>query len=134
MIGDDQIDPELPRPPGRADPARAAVDRHEHGCTLGSQPFDRRDLKVVAVADPIGDEVNHVRAEHLQRPAQDHGGGDAVHVVVAVDGDPLLRGNRREEAIDCRRHAGQAEWVPELVERRREEPFGLIGIGQSAQA
>ena len=30
-----------------------------------------------------------VGAEQLERAAQDDRGGDAVHVVVAVDGDPL---------------------------------------------
>ena len=53
--------------------------------------------------------MHDVGAEQLERAPQDHRRRDAVDVVVAVDGDPLLARDRREDAIDrdraCRRAA-----------------------------
>ena len=85
-----EIDAELARAPRRVGAADAAVHRHDQRDALGVQPLDRRRLQSVAVAQPLGDEVHDVGAEQLERAAQDHGRGDAVDVVVAVDRDPLL--------------------------------------------
>ena len=79
--------------------ADAAVDRDDHLRAVGVQPLDRRRLQAVAVAQPLGDEMGDVAAEQLEGPAQDHGRGDAVDVVVAVD-DDALAGRRRRAAAD----------------------------------
>ena len=107
VIGDDQVDAELARAARRLGAADAAVDRDDQRHAVGVQPIDRRRLQAVAVAQPLGDEVHDVAAEHLERAAQDDGRGDAVDVVVAVDGDPLAARERLLEAVDrrgpCRR-------------------------------
>ena len=90
MVGDDQVDAELARAPRGVGAADAAVHRDDQRDAVGVQPLDRRRLQAVAVLQPLGDEVHDVGAEQLERAAQDHRGGDAVDVVVAVDGDPLL--------------------------------------------
>ena len=61
---------------------------------FGVQAIDRGGLQAVAVAQPLGDEVDDVAAEHLERAAQDDRRGDAVDVVVAVDGDALASRER----------------------------------------
>ena len=90
MVGDDQIDAELARAPRRVGAADAAVDRDDQRDAVGVQPIDRRRLQAVAVLQPLGDEVDDVGAEQFERAAQDDRRRDAVDVVVAVDGDPLL--------------------------------------------
>ena len=90
VVGDDQIDAELARAARRLGAADAAVDRDDQRDAVGVQPLDRRRLQPVAVAQPLGDEVDDVGAEQLERAPQDDGRRDAVDVVVAVDGDPLL--------------------------------------------
>ena len=84
------------------DAADAAIHRDHQPRAVGVQPIERRRLQPVAVAQPLGNEVHDVGAEQLERAAQDHGRGDAVDVVVAVDGDALLAGDRAEDAIDGR--------------------------------
>ena len=98
--------------------ADAAVDRDDQLHALGVQPFDRRRLQAVAVAQPLGNEVDDVAAEHLERAPQDHGGGDAVDVVVAVDRDPLAPRERPLEPLDRRVHAGEPERIVQVIERR----------------
>ena len=75
--------------------ADAAVDRDDDARAGGVQAIDVGRLQAVAVAQPLRQEVRDVAAEELERPAQDHRRGDAVDVVVAVDGDALLAGDGR---------------------------------------
>ena len=107
VIGDDEIDAELARPPRGVGAANAAVDRHDDVDLLGVQPIDRRRLQAVAVAQPLRDEVDDLAAEHLERAPEDDGRGDAVDVVVAVDRDPLAARQRplepRRRPAPCRR-------------------------------
>ena len=74
---------------------------------FGVQPLDRRGLEPVAVAQPLGDEVDDVAAEHLERAAQDDGGRDPVDVVVAVDRDRLVLRERPLEPRDRLVHVGE---------------------------
>ena len=103
VVGDDQVDAELARAPRGLDAADAAVDRDDQRHAVGVQPIDRRRLQAVAVAQPLGDEVHDVAAEHLERAAEDHGRGDAVDVVVAVNRDALAAGDGLLEPLDRRR-------------------------------
>ena len=90
VIGDDEIDAEL---------ARAQRGIGARGCRSRPRPRARTPsacsrsiagrLKAVAVAQPLRDEMHDVAAEHLERAPEDDGRRDAVHVVVAVDRDPL---------------------------------------------
>ena len=128
MVGDDQIDAELARAPRGLGAADAAVDRDDQRHALGMQPVDRRGLEAIAVLQPFGDEVDDVAAEQLERPAQDDGRGDAVDVVVAVDGDPLLAGQRLFEPRDRAVHVREPEGIVQLVERRVQEACRELGI------
>ena len=134
VIGDDQVDAELARAAGRFGAADAAVDRNDQPDAVGVQPFDRRRLQTVAVAESFRDEVDDLAAEELQRPAQDDRRGDAIHVVVAVDGDPLLAREGLLDPGDRGRHVGEPERVVQVIERRVEEARGILRISQAAQA
>jgi hypothetical protein len=114
MVGDDQVDAELARPHCRLDAADPAVDRDDQLDAVRMQPFDGRRLEPVAVAQSLRDEMGDVGAEQFQRPPQDHGGGDAVDVVVAVDRDAILSLNRREHTLDRIGHAGQRERIVQI--------------------
>ena len=106
VVGDDQIDAELAGAPRRLGAANAAVDRHDQLHAFGVQPIDRAGLQAVAVGQPLGNEVADVGAQQLERAAQDHRRGDAVDVVVAVDGDALAI-RRSRAAADRRRIPGR---------------------------
>ena len=95
--------PELARAPRGFGAADAAVDRDDQLHAFGVQAIERGRLQAVAVAQPLGDEVDDVAAEQLQRAPQDHGGGDAVDVVVAVHGDALAAARSRARGASTAR-------------------------------
>ena len=132
MVGDDQIDAELARPARRIGAADPAVHRHDERDAVRVQPFDRRRLQPVAVADALRNEVHDVGAEQLERPAQNHRGRDAVDVVVAVDRDPLLARDGGHDAIDRDAHVGEPHRIVELVERRVQKARGELRVAEPA--
>ena len=111
MVGDDQIDAELTRPARRLRRADAAVDRDDQLHAFGVQAIDRAGLQAVAVGQPFGNEMADVGAEQLERAPQNHRRGDAVDVVVAVDGDALAIGDRGQQPIDGAFEAGQLQRI-----------------------
>src|SRR6185503_736016 len=102
MVGDDQVETEVPRSCGRLDTANAAVHRDDQHDAEGMKTLDRRRLQAITVSQPLGDEVRNVRAEQLQCATENDRGGDTVHVVVAVDRDALLVLDRAKDAVDSR--------------------------------
>jgi hypothetical protein len=78
--------------------------------------------------------VHHVGAKQLQRAAQDDRGRDAIDVIVAVDGDPIVRRNRTKNPVDRDGHAGQAKRVIQVVDSRRQESSRVIGGPKAANA
>ena len=134
VVGDDQIDAELARAPRGVGAADAAVDRDDQRDAVGVQPLDRRRLQPVAVLQPLGDEVHDVGAEQLERAPQDDGRRDAVHVVVAVDRDPLLARDRRQDAIDRDAHVGEQHRIVQVIERGIQEASGELRVGEPALA
>ena len=88
---------------------------------LGVQAIECGRLQAVAAAQPLGDEMDHVAAEELQRAPQDHGGGDAVDVVVAVHRDALALRQRAFESLDGAVHVGQPHRIEQVIERRFQE-------------
>ena len=122
VIGDDQIHAELPCAQGRFSASDAAIDRDDERHAFGVEAIDCGTLQAVAVAQPLRDEMHHVPAEQLERAAQDHGRGDAVDVVVAVNRDPLVLCQRPLDTQDRAFHVRQLEWIVQMFQRRVEEP------------
>ena len=88
MVGDDDIHPERARRRDLLDRGHRAVDRDQQLRAAGRQPLDRAAGEPVSVVDPRGQVPVDVRAQRAQRSHQDRRRADAVHVVVAVHGDP----------------------------------------------
>ena len=99
-------------------PQSTEIDQRD---AVGVQPLDRRRLQPVAVPQALGDEVDDVGAEQLERAPQDHRRGDAVDVVVAVDRDPLLARERRHDALDRHAHVGEQHRIVQVLEARVQE-------------
>ena len=71
--------------------------------------------EAVAVLDAPGDEPVALRADLAQGADEDRGRGGAVDVVVAVDRDRLLRGDRTPDRRDRSVHPGELGRVVALV-------------------
>ena len=100
MIRDDQIEPERAGCAARLDASDAAVDRDDQMHPLGCEAIERRRLQSIAIPQTLGDEMDDVSAKQFERASQNNRGGDAVDVVIAVNGDALAFGDRGKDAID----------------------------------
>ena len=72
-------------------------------------------LQAVAVAEPLGNEVNHVGAQQLERTPQNHGRCHAIDVIIAVNRHPLAPGNRFQNARELLAAAAGTAQHPEAV-------------------
>ena len=71
--------------------------------------------------------MDDVPAEHLQGAAQDNRRGDAVHVVVAVDGHALLRREGPLDPVHGLAHVGQQHRIVQVVEGRCRKRVATAG-------
>ena len=121
MVGDDQIDRQFARAARRLDAADAAIDGYHQRHAIGMQPVEGFGLQPVAVFQPVGKKVHDVGAEHLERAAKDDRRGDAVAIVVAVNGDALVPLNRGEDPLHRRSHIRKQPRVVQMIQRRMQE-------------
>ena len=98
------------------------------------QAIDRGRLQAVAVAEPLGEKVHDISAQHLQRPAENHRRRHAINVVVTVNDDTVLRGNRGQNAIDRGPHVGQPHRVVKIFQPRRQKPACILQVAEAADA
>ena len=91
------------------------------------QPIDGRTLQAVAVAQALGDEMDDVPAEQLERAAQDHGRRDAVDVVVAVDRDPLVLRQRPLDRWTARSMSASLERIVQVIDDGLRNRGALAG-------
>jgi hypothetical protein len=134
MVGDDQVEAQLPGSRRRFAAPDPAVDRHDERHPVGVQAVDCRRLQTVPISQPLRDEVHDVAAEQLQRAPQDHRRGDAVDVVVAVDRDALVLRDRALEPFDRASHVREREGVVEVFDGRVQKAPGTVGIRQPPKA
>ena len=123
VVGDDEIDAELAGAARGRGAADAAVHRDDDPRAIRLQAIEGGRLQAVAVAQPLGDEMHDIGAEQLERPPQDDGRRDAVHVVVAVDGNALARGNGAAPAASTARSMsasrnGSSRWSSDGARNR----------------
>ena len=133
MVGDDEVYPELRRPPaGRLAPY-PAVDRHHDAHAHIVQALDARGLQAVTIPEPLGDEVHDVAAEQFHHPAQHHRRRDAVNVIVAVHRNAFLAGDGGQQSFNTGRQVGQQERVVQLIKRRMQKAGRRLGGVYAAQ-
>ena len=89
VVGDDQVDSQLFAQPGLLQGGDTAVHRHDQPYTGLMQLTDGDLIQAVALLQSAGDVGNTIRFLLPQQVGQQTGGGDAVHVIVAENGDLL---------------------------------------------
>ena len=89
VVGDDQVDAQLPGVGGLLHGGDAVVHRDDQGIALVRQFFQRVPVHAVAALGAQGQFAAHLRAQVGEILVQNGGGGNAVHVVVAVNDDGL---------------------------------------------
>ncbi len=86
-----------------------------------------RGLQAVALAQAMRHVKADHAAEHFDRSLEQHNGGGAVDVVVAVEQDGLLAGDGRFDAFYGGLHAEHEQWIVQLRDFRIEEGEGFAG-------
>ena len=89
VVGDDQVDAQLFGVGGLLHGGDAVVHRDDQGIALVRQLFQHVLVHAVAALGAQGQFAAHLRAQVGEILVQNGGGGDAVHVVVAVNDDGL---------------------------------------------
>jgi len=121
VVADDHVQPSVRRVRERRLVRGAAVGGHHHPGAGGAQPIERVDVEAVALATAVRDVEQGLRAQRAQAEDELRGAGDAVHVVVAVDGDGLARRERVGKARGRPAHVLQEERRAQPVGERRAE-------------
>ena len=89
-------------------------------------------VEAVALAVAVGQVGANVRAQRCQVQVEDGRGGDAVHVVIAVDADAFARLQRRAHALHGPAHVREQQRVVEQFLAGGEEGARLGGGGDAA--
>jgi len=118
MIGYKGLDAHLPSQPHRFDSGNPAINRYQKLCAAGGQSAHGVAVETIALIDTMGNIIIHLRPQHLQQMPQNCHTGDAIHIIIAVNGYFFAAFNRLTNA---RRRFGNAE---HLFRRNQVAQFG----------
>ena len=122
VVGDDEIHADLAAVSGLIVGGDAAVHGDDEADALLLERGDGAAVEAVALLDAGGDIVDHPSALAAEKLRQKAGGSDAVHVVVAEDGDGLAPFQRRAHPRHGRSHVGQGEGILQRLVRGEKVP------------
>ena len=134
VVGDDDVDAEPRGLAHRLDGRRPAVHRDDEiRVVVLHAPVERIHAEPVPILQPVRQERRRDRAEPAEHLDHEGGGGDPVHVVVAVDEDgaPLL--DVRPNHVHGLLHPGQHERVGHVGEPRLQEGVDGLVARQAAR-
>ena len=131
MVGDDDVEPELPRAPNLIDGGDAAVDREHEPAAFPGEALERVAADAVALVEAARQMPLHDAAEGTQDTDGDHCRADAVDVVVAVHADPLTGRDRRANPLDRGGHVSKLERIPQRL-LAGEERARRVGVAVAA--
>ena len=132
MVGDDEVEAEALRGLGLSERAHAGVDGDDEADALGIRGFKHAGLQAVAFAQTMRNMEANRAAEHLDCGLEQHNGGGAVDVVVAVEEDWFAARDGGLNAFDCGRHAQHQKRIVKLGYFRIEKREGFGWAGDAA--
>jgi hypothetical protein len=118
MIDDDDVDARVARHGQRLERLGAAIDGDDQLRPFLGKPYQRLPRRTIALHQPVGDIGFGIGAELAKQTDQQSGGGGAVDVIIAEDGDRLAPLDRVGEP------AGRLVHVPEDARIRHEAADG----------
>ena len=139
MVRDNQINAQLPRHPRRLHRRHAAIHRHDHlrpPTPVRRQLPDRIRVQPIPLLQPMRHIRPHIRVRRdvLADVVQDRRRRHPIHVIVAVDHDPLARSQRRHYPLGRKVQIGYQRWVVQLAQFRIEEHACVRRVGNAAHA
>ncbi len=111
VVGDDHVHAEGTGVLGLLHGGDAAVDRDGERHALLAQRFHRAAVQPVALLPAVGDIGEAADAAPAEVIRHEAGGGDPVHVVIAVNGDRLAQADRLLDAGARDGHAAEQQGI-----------------------
>ena len=113
MIGDDQLQPQPACLFGFCQAADAAVHCNHYRCTRPGNFTECITIQAITFLEPVGHVKIGLAAEQVEYLPEDGRPRGAVHIVIAVNANPLSLANRCHEAIRrlgyARQHFGRVQ-------------------------
>jgi hypothetical protein len=136
MVADDEFHAEFASEGGFIDAGDAAIDGEEEPrrVFLGERADGVR-IESVAFVHPIRDVVVDLRTGEFQAVPEEAGGGNAVDIVVAVDGNAAFLFDGGEKPVDSLGNAGKEFRFVEIGQFGGEECLGggFVFVASSAE-
>ena len=133
VVGDDHVHADFPGMGGLLHGGDAAVHRDDQRHAPGLERIQRQAVEPVALLIPVGDIVIAGETPAAQPVRQHTGGGDAVHVIVAVDRHGLLPLNGAQNPLPRLVHAEHEHRIAEGFLPAIQETPGLFRAVDPAQ-
>ncbi len=130
VVGDDDLQPVFPGPGHFGGVADAAVHRHQQAGP-GGQLLQRPDAEAVAFLQAVRNMGGAGKAQFAQELVQQAGGGEAVGVVVPVNGHGFLVAHRQAQAGGGRLHVRESERWVEALQGGVQKGQNLLGSVQT---
>ena len=127
VVGDDHVHPQGPGVLHLLGGGDAAVHRDNQGDPLAGQGVNGVVVQAVPLFGTVWDVADHLATQRAEKLGEQTGGGDAVHVVVAVDGDGLLLPDGPGNALHGLLHIPQEKGVVEQVGAMGQKGRGRWG-------
>ena len=128
MVGNDHVDAKGPGVLRLLYGGNAAVHRHHQAHPLGLQGIQSGAVEAIALLVPIRDIGDAVEAPGTEVVRHKAGGGNAVHIIVAVHGHGLAPADGLQDALPGQPHTGHQHGVMDAVRPAIDQLPGLLGI------
>ncbi len=132
VISDDQVQTNFTGMTASLEIADAAVHRDHQGVTVMAGLVKDVALHSVAVLKAMRDMIADVPAQHLEGPFQNHGRGDSIDIVVAVDQDLFTIFDGGTQAVNHRPHVLHEKGIVQIGDGRVEKSPRSFRIGDVA--
>ena len=133
MICDDDVDCEFVRAAHHLRCTDPGVDANHERYTVSRASIHRGGLDAVAFFQPVWNREANGAPRHLEGSLQNDGGGDAVHVVIAVDADFLAVSQGALDTLQRAIHIEQARRRVQRIQTRMQERMRRKSIPQTAR-
>ena len=133
MVGNNQVQPQAARGFGLGKGSHAGVHGNHQPNALRVSLFQHARLQPVPLAQPVRHMEARIPAQHLDSRLQQHDGGGAVHVVIAIEQHRLARGDSLLQPLHGGLHAQHQKGIVQVRNFRIKKSECFRRLGNAAR-